>query len=215
MVLTIKIPGKPARRKAFNLVELLVVIAILALLASLSGGTYMLVAKGQREKNTGILLGKLNQAIQSQRRAFLDQLSRQWKNQNNQILIDRAAGNPDRAFNNWVNQQIAAEFPTNFQEAGGNQPNKYSRMMDAAKLNFSKTDRNAESSACLLMVLSIQRGGQSFNPETALESGSVVDLDGDGLKEIRDAWGDPISFQRVFDSFKGEWQLLITSSHMP
>lgn len=55
-------------------------------------------------------------------------------------------------------------------------------------------DPTTESAACLLMALSISR---AHSPVTEDQLGSnAADTDGDGIKEIVDAWGKPLRFFR-------------------
>lgn len=58
-------------------------------------------------------------------------------------------------------------------------------------------DLAAESSACLLLALSInRRSGVTFNPDEALGPDALRDTNKDGLLEIVDGWEKPIAFYR-------------------
>src|SRR5207244_2178853 len=76
----------------------------------------------------------------------------------------------------------------------------YQQILTNAKItakNYSNLAAfpNSQSSACLLMAISMNRGGAAFlNPDTL--GSSVTDSDGDGVKEIVDGWGTPLFFFR-------------------
>jgi hypothetical protein len=57
------------------------------------------------------------------------------------------------------------------------------------------TGPSTESSACLLMALSVSRKGSKLEPDV-LGSSTIRDTDGDGLLEIVDGWGTALAFFR-------------------
>jgi type II secretory pathway pseudopilin PulG len=176
-------------------VEILVVITIMAVLISLSGGTYVLVMKTQRTKNTEALIRKLAKALQSQQSVFADQMKKKIHGDPSYLgWLNAAGGDHTLAFDLWMYTQIPQEFPTNFATASS--ISKYNAMLVAAGYPpKTLTPAFSQRSACLLMALTVNRGGQVFNPDTALEAGSVVSKDNPSINEIRDAWGNPLNFQ--------------------
>jgi type II secretory pathway pseudopilin PulG len=189
------------RRPSFTLVELLTVLAIIVLLMSLSASAYVRVIRTQRIKNTEALVETLNRALLAQKQAVIDGYMQQappdyYLNNNN--------GDITRARAQWMREVVLPyEFPTTFAGAWANP--MYRRMIVATGYQGAgppaapppppppRPQVTSESSACLLMALSVTRRGRSFDPDT-LAAGSVIDLDNDNIKEVRDAWADPLMF---------------------
>jgi prepilin-type N-terminal cleavage/methylation domain-containing protein len=202
----------PSSRGAFTLVEILVVITILTLLLSLSAGTYMLVMRTQREKNTQMLTEKLKGELQKQKRAFDDDVKSGKYGPMPDAYVNhpQAGGDPNRARQLWLTDLWQTEFPTTFAAAWNNP--RYQRLLQAAgytggppqaiPVNPSPEPAPSEPSACLVMILSVSRSGSGMKLDD-LAPGALVDqpdvaLNGtqvraaDNLKEIRDAWGEPL-----------------------
>jgi prepilin-type N-terminal cleavage/methylation domain-containing protein len=55
-------------------------------------------------------------------------------------------------------------------------------------------DAATESSACLLIALSVSRAGYKIDPDQL--GPAVFDSDGDGIKEVVDGWRQPLQFYR-------------------
>jgi prepilin-type N-terminal cleavage/methylation domain-containing protein len=178
------------RRGGFTLIEVMIVIAIIALLLSLSAGTYLLVMRTQRVKNTEMLIEKLNTALQAQKKAYQDQVK---QGTIPDAYMNAAGGDRTLAAALYLNNQaLPYEFPTTFADAWAHPT--YRRMLQEAGYTSAPAATASQSSACLLMALRVGRGGAVFDP-ASLESGVVIDLDGDSIKELRDAWGDPLQFR--------------------
>jgi len=71
--------------------------------------------------------------------------------------------------------------------------NAYQRTLGNGALTQANNPAS-ESSACLLMALSVSRGGSVLNPDQL--GTSVQDSDADGVKEIVDGWRMPLAFYR-------------------
>src|SRR5207249_3350986 len=110
-----------------------------------------------------------------------------------------AGGNDLRARVIWKKLRLKQEFPTTFAEAqapwqASNPafnlvPNTDLQPMYGQSLQ-SAAPGAGESSACLLLALQKGRGGVRLNPDD-LPNTALTDTNGDNLKEIVDAWGNP------------------------
>lgn len=222
--------GYPLRRRSgFTVIELLVVMAIIALLVSVSAGGYMLVLRTQRGKNTDALILKLNQALEQQKQAFIQQVK---AGEVPDYYMAAAGGDRPKAISRWLNVggrpipdpsnpiAMIAEPPLLKQEF----PEAYfmawwynartRRTLAAAGFTAVPASNASESSACLLLALSIARGGQVFNADTGLESGVVGSTRPNNIevKDLRDAWADPLRFQWVLNP-QGELLAVISSGN--
>jgi hypothetical protein len=72
-------------------------------------------------------------------------------------------------------------------------PSLYTKAL--ANYTSANNQASTQAAACLLMSLTRGRAGSNFNEES-LGSNTVADTDGDGMKEILDAWGQPLGFYR-------------------
>jgi prepilin-type N-terminal cleavage/methylation domain-containing protein len=200
------------QRPGFTLIELLVVIGIIAVLAALVISATFKVIDGQRQSNT-------ESTIQTTYTA----LSKAWakvvadaKNETPSSATYTLAGGTqytDRARVLWIKFRLMEAFPMTYAECNpannwlytssyipsGMQRNLSSYWKTLQKLAKNPSGSNAypnsESSACMLMALSMNRGGgASLNPDTL--GANVTDSDGDGVNEIVDGWGTPLFFFR-------------------
>jgi prepilin-type N-terminal cleavage/methylation domain-containing protein len=203
-------------RSAFTLVELLVVIAIIAVLVSLTAGGIFKAIEGQEKANTEQTIRKVMGTLKQQWGFVVDQARKEIPPQGVYLL---ANNDPQRAQVIWVKLRLKQEFPTTFQEARTpylnpdgtevivvvnnvqlkilrdlkNNPLLPGRYTTA--LNNVGPGGNTEAAACLFLALSRERGGVKLNMDD-LGSTVVRDTNGDGVKEIVDAWGTPLRFYR-------------------
>jgi len=66
-----------------------------------------------------------------------------------------------------------------------------------------------ESSACLILALSIARGSQDSVLKPDSLPANIVDFDQDGLKDIVDTWGTPIRFKRFAGTVSGSTAIAV------
>lgn len=184
-------------RRAFTLVELMVVIAILAILAALAAAGIMNWVSGQARRNS-----------ESHIRSVFNALSRQW----DQVISDaKKEALPDNVTrSDLISARLIEAFPVSFQEiqtaytASGNPlllkipKNRQKYMANYQKAisvsNAVVRQPKTESAACLLLALAIDRSGGGYNPDSF--KAFIKDVDGDGIAEFVDGWGEPLYFYR-------------------
>jgi prepilin-type N-terminal cleavage/methylation domain-containing protein len=188
---------RPLRRPArpsFTLVELLVVVAIIAVLLSLGTAAVMKVREVQQRHNTQDTITKLDQALQKQYHAVLDNAKSESPNF---IAQNLSGGDPNRARVIHVLMCLKREFPTSFAEArnpiAGFPPNPaYVRALQ----NVPGRSPDDEASACLYLALTQVRRGTDASLETALSSQEAYDPTGGNVREVFDGWKQPLTFAR-------------------
>lgn len=201
------------QRAAFSLVELLFVIAIIAmLLALLVSATFKLI-ESQQVSNTQSVLDRVQSQLVKQWSIVKDQAYKETiPPATDQWIRTNLAGNDVNATGRvrviYVKLKLRQVFPMNFNEAlyppsagGGNAcPGINPQPAYLAYLNqrgvFTSGGFAWESSACLLMALTI---GQSGIPADTLQAGGAGSVDdaGYGIPVLMDAWKRPIYFTRV------------------
>ena len=202
-----------SRRSAFTLAEILVVIAIIAVLASLASWGVIAMVGRQTARNTEATMRVVNKALQDHWRFVIDEAK---KDTPSQAVVNLAKGpNPmvdldptgARARVIWIKCRLAEAFPQSYAEiipnppvyASGYIPTNQRRynsdyVARLANLNVAATNPPTQSSACLLIALSVSRGGTSLNEDAIRHA--IADTDGDGIKEIVDGWKTPLTFIR-------------------
>jgi type II secretory pathway pseudopilin PulG len=185
-------------RRSFTLIELLVVIGIILALVSLSAVAILKTQNYQQRRNTESAVSKLDQGLQRQWKRVIDTAKSETPNA---IASTLANGDPRRAQVIHVLMCLKREFPTSFAEAKspvpGFSPNQtYVRLLSNASAASLARSSEDQASACLYMALKLSRRGGDFDPDTSLSAQEIVDPFNDGIKEINDAWGNPISFMR-------------------
>lgn len=207
-------------RAGFTLIEILVVVGIIAILASLTAAGIFQVIEGQRQANTETTMRMVAKLLQSHVKAVLEKANKESIPQN---VIAMAGNDPRRARVIWKKLRLKQEFPMSFLEASdpnlyygapppppppplpspsaltpADLPSLYKKALATlpATGNFnSSTKPFQESAACLLLALKQSRGGATALSPDELGSGAI-DVNGDGLKEIVDGWGNPMAFFR-------------------
>jgi prepilin-type N-terminal cleavage/methylation domain-containing protein len=195
------------RRQAFTLTEIVVVIAIIAILMALTGGVYFYFIGSQQQRNTEGTIRTVNKVFQTQWSYVVEQA----KKESPSSYVVTAANDPsgERARVLWIKLRLMEAFPISFSEIN-NAADSVNILLAAAipasqrknqatyqrltKGLTAANNSNTESSACLLLALSVSRGGSALPPD---QLGSyVTDTDGDGVKEIVDGWRTPLVFYR-------------------
>lgn len=193
-------------RAGFTLVEMLVVILILAVLAGLTGAGIMNWIDSSRRSATETTIASVHKALMQQMQAV------RRKAETEPIpasVLSLAGGDNARARVIWIKLRLRQEFPVTYQEAL--QPHVgtptlqipaadlpplrgYVRALTDAAGKPRVPNTKTESSVCLLLALQQDRGGTALSADSL--GNAVTDIDGDGLKEIVDAWGTPLMFFR-------------------
>lgn len=205
-------------RGAFTLIELLVVIAIIAVVAALVIGGIMKVSESARGSNTEATIRTIQKTLMEQWTFVVDEarketgLSGAFAAMDSPAMFgpDTTGGERNRVI--WIKMRLMEAFPESYAEI--NNPFPYATNIIPANMRkynagYKKaltppggkapnTSDNlsgqTESAACLLIALSVMRGGSMLNPDTM--PANISDTDGDGIKEIIDSWGNPLAFFR-------------------
>ena len=189
-----------APRPGFTLVEMLVVIAIIGVLASLSAAAIFRWIGNQSQDTTETVLRDVYQVLERQMKAVVEKADKETIPAS---VLTMAGNDQRRARVIWKKLRLKQEFPTTFAEALNPYaaPGSPISATDLpAKVPYVRALSKAvsgpgDSAACLLLALSQNRGGIRLSPDE-LPSNVLGDSNGDGVKELLDAWGKPISFYR-------------------
>jgi prepilin-type N-terminal cleavage/methylation domain-containing protein len=211
-------------RAAFTLVEMLAVIAIIAVLASLVAVGTIKVIASQRSSNTQNAMRTIQKVLNEHWTYVASEAKKETGLEGPYATMDAIFG-PDTTGGErnriiWIKMRLMEAFPISYMEIQAPPKSNSFFPYDAniipidkrkyygtyqkllGKLTADKTlaPNNApahltESSACLLMALSIPRNGAALNVDN-LGSATVLDTDGDGISEFIDAWGNPLTFYR-------------------
>jgi len=194
------LPAARARR-SFTLVEMLIVILIITILASIVlVGMTSVLEKGKRER-TQAQIARLNALLTDRWESYL---TRRVPVANQSTLaataLLRLSG---------VRELMRLELPdrkTDVVEGpvvpGIMQPSLSVAYNAMATAGWSVTHQGAE---CLYMIVSQIQDG----PSTGLQffrQNEIGDVDGDGMPEILDAWGNPIELLRWAPGFRSPLQ---------
>ena len=195
------------RRRGFTLIELIVVMAIMAIIAVMLMFALKAAAENAKATKTKGMITKINEL-------FMER----WASYETRRVIfvgEQPSGEDQQEAHlrrlEGLRDLMRMEFPQRWKDvttepisgvarpaASANYKRRYERIRDNGDL---ATFQGAE---CLYMILTTAVGGHGSARENFQES-EIGDVDGDGLFEFLDAWGQPIMFLRwapAFDSPK-------------
>lgn len=206
------------QRQAFTLIELLVVIAIIAVLAALAATGTMRVIEAQNESNTRTAIQTAYSILQKQ---WAKVVADAKKETPSDAVYALAGSDSQRAQVIWVKVRLMEAFPISYSEINGsfvyqNHPVQGTAYIPAGQRrnmasystklgSITSSNVQAQSSACLVIALSVNRGGAVLDEEKL--GPFLKDTDGDSMKELVDGWGTPIAFFR-FPTDNAELQKL-------
>lgn len=187
-------------KRGFTLMELLIVILIVGLLAGLSVAALAGAAEQARESRTKSIIAKLDQLIGAK-----------WESYRTRTLPIRTTGAtpiqaaafrlhamrdlqrmelPDRMSD--VVDPPADIHPAALAVYRLNQPALHRQYQRKATASW---DVGLQSSECLYLIISAMHDGDK-NALDFFSPSEIGDTDEDGMREILDGWGEPISFIR-------------------
>lgn len=204
----------PTTRTAFTLIELLIVIMIIALLASITLFTLQGVQENARDARTRAQIGRLHELIMVKWEEY----------QSRPMPIKVAPGtNPAVAAQlrvDAVRALMRLEFPDRKSDVSIPNPSpppaRVPAVRDMPALAWPALSRQYwrkatstwteehESAECLYLIISAMNDGDSSALEFFSEN-EIGDVDGDGMPEILDAWGNPIRFLRWAPGFGADF----------
>jgi prepilin-type N-terminal cleavage/methylation domain-containing protein len=202
------------RRQAFTLVELLVVIAILAILAGLASWAVIAMVGTQSARNTENTIKTVNKVLQTQWKFVIDEAKKD-DISGNVAVQNLAAPDPDgrRAKVLWIKLRLMEAFPQKYSDIlnppvygpdpGGNvyiplgmrrYNTSYQKALASPPFVPASNQLATQSAACLLIALSVKKGGVDLTPDQI--GYAADDTDKDGVKELIDGWRKPFVFTR-------------------
>jgi prepilin-type N-terminal cleavage/methylation domain-containing protein len=197
-------------RRGFTLIELLVVIGIIATLAALTIGAAFTVLTGQRSSNTEDFMRNTDKLLAQQWRKVVED-ARKEDVSNFPAILTLAGGahqnQRERAQVLLIKFRLMEAFPQDFNEI--NNPWVYTAgYIPAGKQKYNagyvqaltkgttiaNNQPQTQSAACLFLALSVDRGVGRLDADKY--PSNILDTDNDGVKELVDNWGNPLTFIR-------------------
>ena len=196
------------RRSGFTLVELMISIAIIAVMASFVLVALAGVTEKAREDRTKAQIAKINELIMEKWESYL------YRRMPPALVFGQYPENMKAALSrlNAVREMMRMELPDHLDDVL-----KPARMLRdpltkkpyeptlwrayRARAQYAKAATGVdwtsqhEGAECLYLILSQMREADSSALESFSEN-EIGDVDGDGMKEILDAWGMPIRWLR-------------------
>jgi prepilin-type N-terminal cleavage/methylation domain-containing protein len=192
-----------APRPGFTLVELLVVIAIIAILLALTAAGVFSIIGTQQQTTTENSLQVIYDVFQKQWDKVISDAKKEVGI--SPAVMALADNDINRARVIWIKVRLMEAFPMSYAEIQNpvvynvnNGPlipvGQRKNMPTYQRAVGNRTSNNAatEAGACLLLELSVSRGGVVLNTDQV----STADTDGDGLKELTDGYGTALGFYR-------------------
>jgi len=211
------------RRGGFTFVELLVVIAIISVLAVLVTAAVGRVRGTQQVKATEQTITKVQLGFDQQWKATLDQArddGRQGKIPSG--VVAWCNNDRDRATALWAYILLRLEFPQTFPEA------RTPVVLGTAytgqpKLTFAQVPPTAPTSlaeyriqsAVLFYIIMSERGGRGMVFSSDDVTTGEVAVSGGTFRGFKDAWGNPICFERFTASPDANTVPTFAKSFMP
>jgi prepilin-type N-terminal cleavage/methylation domain-containing protein len=204
-------------RNGFTLLEILVVIGIIGVLAALTAVAVTKVISGQRGSNTRTAMATIEKTLNEHWAYVVSEAKKEtgldvaFANIDTIFGHDSTAGERNRLI--WIKLRLMEAFPRSYQEMNLPYPHKKLAALNTNPIipanlqKYGATYNKAlggrtndqkggltESSACLLIALSVMRNGTVLNADVL--GSAVADTDNDGIKEFVDGWGNPLAFFR-------------------
>jgi prepilin-type N-terminal cleavage/methylation domain-containing protein len=208
----------PNGRRGFTLVELLIVMMIIALLAAMALSALGNAAETARVQRTRAIVNKLDQLV-----------GERWESYRTRAVPYTRGADPRTSAMNRLNalREIQRmELPERVEDVVDTSTNSikptatglpqsslqraYFRKAVAATGNVANWTTTHQGAECLYLIVSTIKDGDKNALEYFTPS-EIGDVDGDGMKEILDGWGNPIEFLRWAPGFvdhkgsDGEW----------
>ena len=202
---------RPGWQAAFTLVEMTIVIMIIAILAALALPIFAAAAQQAKVHRTRAVIAKIDQLIGEKYESY------RTRQVPIRVLPNTTPYNAARFRLNAMRELMRMEMPdsqSDFLPYDFNSAttlsgeNAYLRATPALTQAYRRRavatwDVNNQSSECLYLILAAMRDGD----KSALDYFSpteIGDTDNDGMKEILDAWGQPIHFLRWAPAYRGD-----------
>ncbi len=198
------------RRAGFTLIELLVVISIISLLAAITAAAVTKVRYAQQAKNTSMMVLKLQEAVDQQWKAVVDDvMATNTKRPVPDGLVNYCGGDQKRARALWLYMQLRNEFPQSRAEAMSDvPPTPINGVQIKRKSTFANMPAGGtadEQAAALLYLILTEKssGGANSISDEVTNSGQTETNAGRAFKDV---YGNPITFRRFYGSGVNEVQ---------
>ena len=211
-----------ARRRGFTFVELLVVIAIISVLAALVTAGVTRVRASQMTKSTEQALTKLSLGFDQQWKATLDQARDDGRQGKIPVGVQAWCNNDrDRATALWAYTLLRLEFPQTFHEA--RTPVVLGTAVIPPKQTFASvpdvlptnlTEYRLQSAVLFYLIMS-ERGGRGMVFSADDVASGDVTFSAGTFRVFKDAWGNPICFERFTASPDANQAPTYAKSFMP